>query len=122
MQKFRITFFVNYIKKPFTWKLDSFDKTVEFGNILADFALGRDIESKLAEFPQAKSMIKAYRTYRCSHEINHYDLINISGMTIDQLDDFGNWWTISNNNEEIEFKLGEEMAYDTPHNAYKNYF
>jgi len=74
------------------------------------------------EFPQAKSMIKAYRTYRCSHGINHSDLINISGMTIDQLDDFGNWWTISNNNEEIEFKLGEEMAYDTPHNAYKNYF
>lgn len=75
MQKFRITFFVNYIKKPFTWKLDSFDKTVEFGNILADFDLGRDIESKLAEFPQHIST-KIFKTiidntcFKCGGIVN----------------------------------------------------
>jgi hypothetical protein len=121
MQKFRITFFINNINPPFTHLFSNFETASKLGNYLADFDLGRVGIVDLKNYKLAKSMISLYKKYLQSHGINHTDLIETSYMTIDQLDDFGTWWTISNNNEELEFELGEKMAFDTPDNAYENY-
>lgn len=103
--KYRITFSPNGLE-PFTWLVHTFGAAMRLANTLADFDLGRNIPD------QNHPMITKYKRYRQKHSINHPDLISYSTGSVDEQDDNGVWWVISEGLNEREFEVGEMSAFD----------
>lgn len=107
IKNYRITFSPNGLE-PFTWSTRDFGHDVlRLANVLADFDLGRSIDISL-DHP----MIVAYKAYRQKHSINHPDLISYSTSSVDEMDENGAWWIISESLNEKEFEIGEMPAFD----------
>ena len=57
-----------------------------------------------------KECKRTYQAYRRKHGINHPDLIAYSVCTIEQKDENGNWWIVSESLEyEPDFTIEDEM-------------
>lgn len=103
--KYRVTFSPNGLE-PFTWECKSLERGLQIADAIADFDLGRGFDSSCAK------VIHSYKAYRRSHSINHPDLIQFSTASVDEKDENGQWWVVSESLNKREFEVGEMPAFD----------
>ena len=108
--KYRITFSPNGLE-PFTYLAHEFYQALRLANLVAYFDLGQVTRADLNTFAEAR-IISAYKAYRRNHDINHPDLISYSTGTVDEQDDQGLWWVVSESLDEREYEVGEIPAFD----------
>lgn len=99
---FRVVFSPNGLE-PFISLQQDYKSAVANALLIAAFDLG-------AISVKENPLLRAYQAYRRKNGINHPDLISFSTCSIEQKDENGKWWIVSESLEyEPDFTIEDEM-------------